>query len=60
MKSGLAPSRGIPAKFIFDYGKDGKAVMAELKSSDRNQTMMDDAGDVADDRGNKVVNGNFR
>ncbi|NQX67955.1 replication terminator protein [Paenibacillus alba] len=60
IKSGLAPTRGIPAQFIFDYGKDGKAVMAELRSSERNQFMVDDDGDVADDRGKKVVNGNFR
>lgn len=60
VKSALAPSRGIPAKFVFDYGKDGKAVMAELLSGERNQFMMDNDGDVADDRGRKVVNGNFR
>lgn len=60
VKTGLAPTRGIPAKFVFDYGKDGKAVMAELQSGERNQLMVDADGDVADDRGKKVVNGNFR
>jgi len=60
VKSALAPTRGIPAQFIFDYDRAGKAVMAELQSADRNQLMVDNDGDVADDRGSKVVNGNFR
>lgn len=60
VKSSLAPSRGIPTSFVFDFDHDGKAVMQELKSRDRNQMMVDNDGDLADDVGNKVVAGKFR
>lgn len=62
VKSSLAPSKGIPTSFVFDYDRDGKAVMKELGSRDRdrNQTQIDDDGDVADGEGKKVVNGRFK
>ena len=64
VNSSLAPAKGVPAKFVFDYGKDGKAVIAELNTGqDRNQAQMTDSGEVADGTGaplQNVVNGKFR
>jgi len=54
VKSKLAPPRGIPTKFIVDRDKNGKAVIAELKSGVKDQLMIDDDGDLADDRGRKI------
>lgn len=54
VKSKLAPSRGIPTKFIVDRDNTGKAVIAELKSGAKDQLMIDDDGDLADDRGRKI------
>ena len=54
VKSKLAPSKGIPTKFIVDRDNSGKAVIAELKSGVKGQMMIDDDGDVADDRGRKL------
>lgn len=62
VKSSLAPAKGIPAKFVFDFDRDGKAVMAELKSSaDRDQMQFNDDGNIVDGTGTaadskKVVN----
>lgn len=60
VKSALAPAKGIPTSFVFDFDKDGKAVVKELQTRDRNQMMIDNDGDVADGTGNKVVAGKFR
>jgi hypothetical protein len=60
VKSSLAPSKGIPTSFIFDYDKEGKAVMKELLAQDPNQMRVDNDGDVTDHVGKKVVNGVFR
>lgn len=54
VKSKLAPPKGIPTKFVVDRDSTGKAVIAELKSGAKGQMMIDDDGDVADDRGRKV------
>lgn len=60
VKSQLVPSKGIPTSFVFDFDREGKPVMAELITGNRNQLIIDNDGDVADDTGNKVVNGKFR
>lgn len=60
VKSSLAPARGIPTSFVFDFDREGKAVMKELLSQEQNQLRVDDEGEVTDHVGGKVVNGNFR
>lgn len=55
VKSTLAPSRGIPASFIFDFAVDGKAVIKELITNDPNQLVVNNDGDVATADGKKVV-----
>lgn len=60
VKSSLAPSKGIPASFIFDFDRDGKAVVREMVlSRDPNQLAVDNDGDVSTGDGRKVV-GMFR
>ncbi|MFH5187145.1 hypothetical protein ACHHV8_33685 [Paenibacillus sp. TAB 01] len=60
VKSSLAPAKGLPSAFVFDYDNEGNAVMQELRmSKDRNQTAVDDNGDIVDGTGaplGKVVN----
>lgn len=60
VKSSLAPAKAIPAKFVFDFDMEGNAVMAELKSHDRDQMRIDDDGTITDgtgaDASKKVVN----
>ncbi|MGF6356138.1 hypothetical protein ABIE27_004053 [Paenibacillus sp. 4624] len=52
VKSSLAPAKGVPTQFVFDFDKEGKAVMKELNlSNDKNQMAMNDAGDVVDGTG---------
>lgn len=53
-KATIAPPKGIATKIIMDMDRSGQVVGAELKSGSKNQMMVDDEGDVADDRGNKV------
>ncbi|CAM3318854.1 MULTISPECIES: replication terminator protein [Paenibacillus] len=65
VKSSLAPAKGVPTAFIFDYDRDGKAVVKELNTGhDRDQLAFNDAGEVVDGVGepptSKVVNGKFR
>jgi hypothetical protein len=60
VKSSLAPSKGIPTSFVFDFDHDGNAVMKELQARDRNQMIIDNDGEVADGVGQKVVAGKFR
>jgi len=57
-KTTLAPPRAVATKFVIDRDERGQAVAAELKSGVKNQMMMDDDGDLADDRGHKVQAGN--
>lgn len=62
VKSTLAPAAGLPSSFVFDFDKDGKAVMKELNmSKDRNQSALADNGSIVDGTGaplddKKVVN----
>jgi hypothetical protein len=61
--SALAPSKGIPTSFIFDFDKEGKAVVKELVTDahDVNQMAFDNSGEVMDGTGQKVVgHGRFR
>lgn len=63
VKSSLAPSKGIPSMFVFDFDKDGKAAIKELVTRDPNQTIINDSGEHADATGaplGNVVNGKFR
>jgi hypothetical protein len=64
VKASLAPSKGIPTSFIFDYDSDGVGVMKELQNHDRNQLRMNNDAEVTDGTGNVVnmVSGakNFR
>ncbi|GIO33099.1 hypothetical protein J2TS6_42400 [Paenibacillus albilobatus] len=65
VKSSLAPAKGVPTAFVFDYDRDGKAVIKELNmAQDRDQLVLNDAGEVVDGAGDpptsKVVNGKFR
>lgn len=60
VKSSLAPSKGIPTSFMFDFDRDGKAVIKELLSPDRNQLIVNNDGEVADATGGKVVVGMFK
>jgi hypothetical protein len=55
-KPTLAPAKSIETKIIMDYDNNGRVTGAELKSGMKGQTYIDEEGDVADDKGNKVVN----
>jgi len=61
VKSSLAPSKGIPSTFVFDFDKEGKAAIKELVTRDPNQTIMNDSGQHVDATGEpiglKVVSG---
>lgn len=60
--SSLAPAKGIPTSFIFDFDKDGSAVIKELVTDARdvNQTAFNNAGEVMDGAGLKIVGGTSR
>ncbi|MBQ4899332.1 replication terminator protein [Paenibacillus sp. Marseille-P2973] len=53
-KTTLAPARGLATKIIMGRDGRGQIVGAELKSGVKDQMMIDNDGDVADDRGQKV------
>ncbi|MBY9077167.1 replication terminator protein [Paenibacillus sp. HN-1] len=53
--STLAPAKEVLTTIIMDRDNEGKAVAAELKSSQRGQTYIDNDGDVADDTGVKIT-----
>jgi len=53
-KSSLAPAKGIATTFMFGTSREGKAVANELVSGVKNQLMIDNDGDVADDAGKKL------
>lgn len=53
VKSKLQSSQGTPMKFI--VGTDGKtSAIAELKSGSKGQMMIDQDGNLADDKGQKI------
>ena len=54
-KASLVPPKPIGTNIIIDRDNDGSVVGAELKSGQKGQMYMDEAGEVRDDRGNKVV-----
>ena len=54
VKTTLAPAHGIATKIIFGVENGGTVVAAELASGIKNQMMIDNDGDIADDKGNKV------
>ncbi|RXZ84615.1 hypothetical protein EBB07_00945 [Paenibacillaceae bacterium] len=66
VKSSLAPAKGLPSAFVFDYDREGKAVVKEFApaGADPNQLQHNSDGDVTDGVGTpvnkKVVNGVFR
>lgn len=52
VKSSLAPAKGVPTQFIFDYDTEGNAVMKELSlSNDKNQLALNNSGEVVDGTG---------
>ena len=55
-KSTLVPARNVKTAIILDQDSKGHVVAAELKSGSKGQMFTDTDGDVADDKGNKVVN----
>ncbi|KEQ25552.1 hypothetical protein [Paenibacillus tyrfis] len=57
VKSSLAPAKGLPSAFVFDYDGKGNAVMKELKmGKDRDQTAFADNGEIVDGTGTPVKN----
>ncbi|MDQ0340246.1 uncharacterized protein YuzE [Caldalkalibacillus uzonensis] len=54
-KTTLVPAKDIETKIIMDTDGEGNVVGAELKSGMKGQMYIDDEGDIADDRGQKVV-----
>lgn len=58
VKSSLAPAKGVPTAFVFDYDKEGNAVMKELRTgNDRDQLAMNDHGTVVDGTGESISDG---
>ncbi|MEK4052680.1 replication terminator protein [Paenibacillus sp. FSL F4-0087] len=52
VKSSLAPAKGVPTQFVFDFDREGNAVLKELNlSSDKDQMAMNDEGEVVDGTG---------
>lgn len=52
VKSSLAPAKGVPTQFIFDYDTEGNAVVKELNlSNDKNQLALNNSGEVVDGTG---------
>lgn len=57
VKSSLVPAKGVPTAFVFDFDKEGKAVMKELSTgNDRDQLAFDETGTVVDGTGESVGN----
>jgi hypothetical protein len=54
-KTVTVPAREIETKIIMDYDPRSGIVGAELKSGAKGQMFIDQDGEVADDKGNKVV-----
>lgn len=55
VKSSLVPAKGVPTMFVFDFDKEGKAVMKELSTgNDRDQLAFNDSGHVVDGTGENV------
>lgn len=54
VKTTLAPAMGVSTTIIFGMDNAGNAHAAELVSGQKDQMMIDNDGDLADDRGNKV------
>lgn len=55
-KSQLAPGREVEAKLFMDTDLQGNVTGAELKSGILGQTYIDDAGDIAEHDGQKIIN----
>ncbi|WP_227394213.1 replication terminator protein [Jeotgalibacillus aurantiacus] len=53
VKSKLAPAKSVGSTLILGHDK-GKVIGAELKSGIKGQTYFNDAGDLADDKGNVI------
>jgi len=54
-KSTIVPAKDVETKFILDRDNSGRVVGAELKSGQKGQNYIDEDGDIADDKGNKVI-----
>lgn len=55
VKPTIVPAKNAETKILLDYDSAGKVTGAELKSSQKGQCFIDPDGDVADDKGEKVV-----
>lgn len=53
-KATIAPPKGVSTKIIMDTDYNGRVIGNELKSGTKNQFMIDNDGDLADDAGRKV------
>jgi hypothetical protein len=60
VKSTLAPAKGLQPNFLFAWGPDGRAQLAELKTNSKDQLQFDNNGAITDGTGEpvnkKVVN----
>ncbi len=54
-ESKLVPAKEVETRIILDRDNDGQVIGQELKSNSKGQMFIDESGDIADDRGNKVV-----
>lgn len=53
-KSALVPMKEVASSIIMDYDASGKVTGAELKSGIPGQTFIDEEGDIASDKGEKL------
>lgn len=55
VKSTIVPAKPTESKVVLDFDENGMVTGAELKSTAKGQTFIDQDGDVADDKGNKII-----
>lgn len=55
VKATVVPAKATETKVILDYDENGMATGAELKSAAKGQYFIDNEGEVADDKGQKIV-----
>jgi uncharacterized protein YuzE len=54
-KTTLVPAKDIETKIILDYDNKGNVTGAELKSGVKGQSYITEDGEIADDRGTKII-----
>lgn len=55
VKATTVPAKPTESKVILDIDENGMITGAELKSSAKGQCYIDETGDIADDKGNKII-----